>query len=262
MEKPTLSIITVCFQAGEEVQATIENILLQSWRSFEYLVIDGGSSDGTETLLTQSECRFREKSIPFRFISEPDGGIYDAMNKGVRMANGTWLLFLNAGDFLADEQVLEKVFSDPTDAQILYGDTICVYQGNQKLYPALPLERLNREMAFCHQSAFIQRELLLQTPYDISYQVCADHHFFLRMYLSGASFQYLPFPISIYEIAGYSDENIMRAHQEQHQMQRELGIFRPSLSWLLWELRFYLKQGIKLIFGQKLVDRIRKIRLH
>ncbi|MCD8197613.1 MAG: glycosyltransferase [Lachnospiraceae bacterium] len=258
---PMLSIITVCRNAKAQLQATMENVLSQDFADFEYLVIDGASDDGTVSLLKKSRTAFDRKGIPFRFISEPDGGIYDAMNKGTKMAEGEWLLFLNAGDLLASAHILSEFFPAEEDTQILYGDTICVYQGRQKLYPALPLERLTEEMAFCHQSAFIRRELLLQIPYDTSYRICADHHFFLRMYLKGKVFAYRPKPVAIYEIAGYSDKNKLRSHREQKRMQQELGVFRFSFSRVVRECVFYLKLGAKTLFGQKLVDWVRKSRL-
>lgn len=262
MAAPVLSIITVCFRAKDDVQATLDNVLLQTWKQFEYLVIDGGSNDGTLEALEQYASAFLKEGIPFRYVSEPDHGIYDAMNKGTRMAEGEWLLFLNAGDLLADSRILEQIFSVPSDGQIIYGDTVCIYQGSKKLYPALPLSHLTYEMAFCHQSAFIRRKLLLDEPYDTAYKVCADHRFFLSMYLKQKDFDYRTVPISVYEIAGYSDKNKMLAHREQHRMQKELGVFRFSFSWLLREVIFCLKQGCKRIFGQKAIDLVRKKRLH
>jgi glycosyltransferase involved in cell wall biosynthesis len=262
MQTPILSIITVCYQAKEALQTTLSNLLEQTWTDFEYIVIDGNSSDGTREYLEASIPRFTSAKISFHFVSEPDQGIYDAMNKGTRLAHGQWLLFLNAGDVLADAQVLDQIFHKPSTAQIIYGDTLCVYQGQTKLYPALPLARLPYEMAFCHQSVFIQRELMLSHPYDISYKVCADHQFFLSMYLQEKTFEYRKLPISIYEIAGYSDKNKLLAHKEQHRMQKELGVFSLSPSRLLRECIFYLKLGIKMLFGQKLIDLIRKKRLH
>lgn len=261
MPTPILSIITVCFCAREELRATLENVLIQTWKHFEYLVIDGDSGDGTKELLEKASLQFEKAEIPFRFVSEPDQGIYDAMNKGTLMAGGNWLLFLNAGDLLADSHVLEHIFREPSKGQILYGDTVCIYQNNQKLYPALPLTHLPYEMAFCHQSAFIRRELLLEHPYDITYRVCADHHFFLSMYLQNKIFDYRSLPVSIYEISGYSDTNKWISHQEKHRMQQELGIFRFSVPWLLREIRFYISQGVKTLLGQKFIDRVRRNRL-
>ncbi len=260
MSKPVLSIITVCFQASEAVRATLNNVLLQSYLSFEYLVVDGGSSDDTEELLSRYQTLFSDRGILFRFVSEPDRGIYDAMNKGVKMARGKWLLFLNAGDLLCAADTLEQAFRHHIDAQILYGDTLGVYQGNTRHYPALPLNHITYEMPFCHQSAFIRRELLTASPYDITYRVCADHHFFLSMYLQKKKFAYCPLLISVYEIAGYSDQNKLHSHREKHRMQKELGIFHLSFAWMIREFVFYIKYGIRRLFGQQLVDFIRKKR--
>ncbi len=261
MPNPVLTIITVCFQSRAELPSTINSVLSQSWTHFEYLVVDGSSTDGTLELLRQTEEHFAQRQIPYRYSSEPDQGIYDAMNKGVRMAHGTWLLFLNAGDLLYDSQVLKKIFLAPANAHVLYGDALCIYQNHKKVYRALPLDHLTYEMAFCHQSAFVRRELLLQSPYDISYKVCADHHFFLSMYLKEKTFVYAPYPISVYEISGYSDSHKLLSHKEKHRMQKELGIFHFSLSWLFREILFFVKEGIKSLMGQRFIDRIRKRKL-
>lgn len=261
MGRPILSIITVCYQAREELRTTMENVLTQTWKDLEYIAVDGASSDGTQKLLEQYESRFLGSGIPFLYCSEPDKGIYDAMNKGTRMARGEWLLFLNAGDLLADPDVLKHIFEKPREAQILYGDTLGIYQGSQKKYPALPLDHLTYEMAFCHQSALIRRTLLKEHPYNITYRVCADHEFFLSMYLNGRTFSYCPLTISVYEIAGYSDRNKLLSHQEKRRMQRDLGIFRITPKWIGREITFYLNYMVRRLFGQRLVDLVRRKRL-
>lgn len=262
MSNPVLSIITVCYNAHDELKKTLENVLSQTWENFEYRIVDGGSKDETLRLLTDYAARFEQKGISFQYTSEPDRGIYDAMNKGSRLVRGSYLLFLNAGDVLVGNDLLEKVFSDTQTADILYGDALCSYQGRQRLYPALPLEHLTYEMAFCHQSAFIKRDLMLAHPYDITYKVCADHELALYAYINKKTFLYLPYPICVYEIAGYSDKNLLRAHKEQQRMQRELGVFRYSTRWLKNEAVFYCKQGLKAVFGQKLIDFVRRLYLH
>ena len=262
MSTPVLSIITVCFNACNELQNTVKNVLAQEWTNFEYLVIDGASTDDTVSFLEQSTTLFAAKEIPFHFISEKDHGIYDAMNKGTRIATGDWLLFLNAGDLLYKPDILRKIFESSHSADILYGDTICVYQGQQRKYSALPLKNLIYEMAFCHQSAFISKQLLSKYPYDISFKVCADHYFFLQMYLQKKSFDYLPFPVSIYEIAGFSDKNKLLSHQEKHRMQKQLGVFHFSPIWVFREVNFYFKYFLKILFGQNFINLVRKKRLH
>lgn len=256
-----LSIITVCYNAKEDLARTVESILAQSWKKFEYVVVDGDSNDGTKEYLEELKPRFKEKNITLKYVSEKDGGIYDAMNKGTQMAEGHWVIYLNAGDLFANALVLQSVFSDDPDTQILYGDTLCTYQGMVKRYPAKPLSVLPREMAFCHQSAFIEREVALRFPYDTSYKICADHHFFLKAYSKGLAFDYCRMPIAVYEISGVSDKNKWQAHKEQLRMQKELDELWITPKWLFLELVFFIKLGLKTLFGQALIDKVRKKRL-
>ena len=102
--QPLFSIITVCWNAELLIRSTIASLASQEAACFEYLVIDGASQDNT--LAVVNECA---KGLPMRLVSEPDNGIYDAMNKGVRLARGDWLYFLNAGDAFVDAQVLQRV---------------------------------------------------------------------------------------------------------------------------------------------------------
>ena len=260
-KKLMLSIITVCYNARDDLSRTVDSILSQSWSNYEYIVVDGGSTDGTKEYLETLCNRFAEKEIAFRYVSEKDNGIYDAMNKGTLMAKGHWVMYLNAGDLFANTLVLRNVFSSDPDTQILYGDTLCTYQGLVRRYPAKPLTTLPRQMAFCHQSAFIERDVALRFPYDTSYKICADHHFFLKAYTKGLAFEYCGIPISVYEISGVSDQHKWQAHKEQLRMQKELGELFITPKWLLLELLFFFKLGLKTLLGQKFIDKVRKKRL-
>ena len=256
-----LSIITVCYNAKEDLAQTVDSVLSQTWRNFEYIVVDGDSTDGTKEYLEQLRPSFKEKNITLRYVSEKDEGIYDAMNKGTLMATGHWVMYLNAGDLFVNASVLRNIFADDPDTQILYGDTLCTYQGQVKRYPAKPLSTLPRQMAFCHQSALIERDVALRFPYDTSYKICADHHFFLKAYSKGLAFEYCELPIAVYEISGVSDRNKWQAHKEQLRMQKELGELSITPKWILLELVFFIKLGLKTILGQAFIDKVRKKRL-
>lgn len=256
-----LSIITVCYNAQEDLARTVDSVLAQTWKKFEYIVVDGDSTDGTKEYLNVIRSRFAEKGIKFRYVSEKDEGIYDAMNKGTRMAAGHWVMYLNAGDLFANVSVLRNIFADDPDTQILYGDTLCTYQGQVRRYPAKSLSTLPRQMAFCHQSALIERDVALRFPYDTSYKICADHHFFLKAYSKGLAFEYCGLPIAVYEISGVSDRHKWQAHKEQLRMQVELGELSITPKWILLELVFFIKLILKAILGQKFIDKVRKKRL-
>ena len=106
---PLISVITVCYQAAESLQKTILSVRQQYYQPLEFIVVDGGSTDGTRDIIA------RHQDIITRWVSEPDGGIYDAMNKGVSMATGEWVIFMNAGDTFAANNVLLRIFK-PTPA--------------------------------------------------------------------------------------------------------------------------------------------------
>ncbi|HZH55525.1 MAG TPA: glycosyltransferase family 2 protein [Sphingobacteriaceae bacterium] len=114
---PTLSVITVVYNNVKDIARTLHSVLDQSYPHIEYVVVDGGSTDGTLAVLRQYEDRISQ------LISEPDEGIYDAMNKGLRMATGDYVLFMNSGDELYASNTVEAVFASASDSDIYYGET-------------------------------------------------------------------------------------------------------------------------------------------
>ena len=111
--QPKVSIITVCFNAKEMLITTLEDIRKQKYDNLEYIVVDGKSSDGTLDLLNNYQ------DIISKIVSEPDKGIYDAMNKGINIATGEWVIFMNAGDTFANENILTRVFKEDDDADVI-----------------------------------------------------------------------------------------------------------------------------------------------
>ena len=132
VKKPLLSIVTVSYNAAESIGNTIRSVARQSWTDFEYLFIDGASKDATVAEIESQREAFASRGIPYRVISEPDRGIYDAMNKAIALAEGQWVLMLNAGDLLAEDTVLERVFREPCDgADVLYGHMVVAEESRQ-----------------------------------------------------------------------------------------------------------------------------------
>ena len=151
---PTLTIITICYNIKDEIERTCKSIIDQTWQDFEWIVVDGGSTDGTVDVLKKYADRIDV------LISEPDKGIYNAMNKGIKLAHGEWLNFMNGGDCFAANDVLEKVFKNKEyDADILYGD-VKVYRTDGtsfiKTHPSEISKNFLRINTICHQSSFIK----------------------------------------------------------------------------------------------------------
>ncbi|MGN0996565.1 MAG: glycosyltransferase family 2 protein [Candidatus Ventricola sp.] len=216
------AIITVCRNAGGTLEDTIRSVLEQTCSDLEYIVEDGMSGDQT-LRIAQSFCpAFAQRGIPYRVISRPDRGIYDAMNQAAREARGEWVLYMNAGDRFADRYVLETVLHSGRleAAEIVYGDKID-HAGSGYLYQkAHPIERMRDRLPFCHQSVFVRKALYDQRPYALCYRLCSDYHFFYHWYQEGKTFAYVPIAISIFDRHGVSSDGkavaqeLLRIHED------------------------------------------------
>lgn len=192
-EKPPLfSIITVVFNNIEGIKNTIESVITQKYSDFEYIVIDGGSNDGTLGVIKQYV-----KYIDI-FLAEKDEGIYDAMNKGVLISSGLWVNFMNSGDQFFDDNILKKVELEACeDADVLYGAARAKTNwGNISIKKRHPEEIWK---SFCHQTIFAKRGLLLSDPFDLDYNLGADYNFIYRRLMDRCWFQALGFTVSIVE---------------------------------------------------------------
>lgn len=197
-----LSIITICYNIKDEIERTCESIVNQTWKDFEWIVVDGGSTDGTVDVLN------KYKKHMTVFISEPDKGVYNAMNKGIKLAKGEWLNFMNGGDCFAENDVLEKVFKDKKyEADILYANLYLLDKGlkQNKTYP----KRIDKNHFYngniCHQSSFIKRELFDEFGlYDETYKICADYEKWVIYASNNKKFQYLDIFSSIFYLGGIS----------------------------------------------------------
>lgn len=203
---PRLSIITVNLNNRDGLERTLASVQAQQdFTSFEHIVVDGDSTDGSQEVLRRHEGHLS------RWISEPDNGIYHAMNKGAALARGEYLLFLNSGDCLAENNVLQTVFTDFPQADIVYG-TIQVFRdgqpAGQTISPAP--EHLNLtfwiQNTIQHSGSFIRRSLLIETPYAEDYSIVADRKFFFESFLAGKTFARIPHLISMFHMGGISSD--------------------------------------------------------
>ena len=195
-----LTVITVCYNAAEDLRKTLDSVSAQTFKNFEYLIIDGGSKDNTLSLLESYKSIFSKVGIVFRYISEPDNGTYDAMNKGVELANGEWINYMNAGDSFYEETTLEKFFSSSIqkDAGVIYGDTYQIFDFGSGIAREEDYKKDNDIMPFCHQSCFVKSELMQKNQFDLSYRIIADHDLFYRLFKANVLFQYITIIVARY----------------------------------------------------------------
>ena len=182
---PKFSIITVTFNAGKVLEDTIQSVVFQTYRNVEYIIVDGGSTDNTLEIAGKYHDRIS------KVISEPDKGLYDAMNKGIRLATGDYLCFLNAGDELHENETLQKMVHTLKGKElpdVIYGETAIVDEKSHFLHMrrlSTP-ERLNwksfkQGMLVCHQAFFARRELAINECYDLRYRFSADFDWCIRI---------------------------------------------------------------------------------
>lgn len=174
---PAVSVITVTYNNVDQLRDTIDNVKLHSYENLEYIIVDGGSSDKTVELIRKHE------DFVKCWVSEPDAGIYDAMNKGVELAIGEWILFMNAGDRFFSIDVLDRIFSEYhfDDVSVIYGDHEVRYQDKMVLRRGGSAAGLWRGSQFCHQSTLIRARILREQRYKVKYKFAADFEWLWRM---------------------------------------------------------------------------------
>ena len=188
------TIITCTFRAAHELPRTVESVLNQTYADVEHLIVDGLSTDSTVDIAHDYARRSAEADNGHEVIvvSEKDGGLYDAMNKGIRQATGDYLLFLNAGDVFPSPDTLELVAGSVGDGEdlpgVLYGDTDIVdddghFLRHRRLQPPehLTWRSFRQGMLVCHQAFYARTDLAKAHPYDLSYRLSADVDWCIRI---------------------------------------------------------------------------------
>ncbi|MCX5699120.1 MAG: glycosyltransferase family 2 protein [Candidatus Omnitrophica bacterium] len=177
---PKISIVTPSWNSAQFLERTILSVLNQNYPNLEYIVIDGESTDRSVAIIKKYD-KYLE-----HWISEPDKGIYDAMNKGIRLASGDWVNFMNAGDVFYNSNsvsLLTKYFRE--DAVLIYGDVRISYDDFERTQYAKSFSRLWRGASCCHQSVFIKKQILAKLKFNLEYNLAADYELLCRVYLGG-----------------------------------------------------------------------------
>lgn len=245
---PWLSVITVCYNAGAVLPPTVASLRAQRTLGVEWVVVDGASRDGSTDWLRAQQ--------PDRFLSEPDRGIYDAMNKALALATGEWLFFLNAGDSFADAGTLVDVAAAlqgtrDTGPDILWGDVLYVGSGGTRRRRFHWVTR--RRLLFgdlCHQAVFVRRSLLARLgPFDASLRYNADFDWFLRAFRAGARLQYLRRDIARFDDAGAHVQAGERSEAERNGVRAR---YLPLPLWRLGNLALRVELKLRRLAGQEI----------
>ena len=211
-QKPLVSIITVVYNGASTIEQTIQSVINQTYKNIEYIIIDGASNDGTQDIISKYNDNIA------LFVSEKDNGIYDAMNKGIGLANGEIIGIINSDDWYETDAVENtvKAFSKSTSISVVYGDINLVESnGEIRKHNQVPFAHLSYEMSVSHPATFVKRSVYEKYGhFDISYKIASDFDLMNRFYNNRLQFAHVRRIISNFRLSGISNTQKDICHRE------------------------------------------------
>ena len=241
-----VSIITVCFNSEATISKTIESVLAQTYPEIEYIIVDGASSDNTVSVAEGFKERFAEKNISYTVISEKDKGMYDALNKGARMAHGELVGQINADDWYESDAVEKMVcFYEKEQYDVAWGN-LKVNKPSGEMIKKAKIGKLWTTSGWCHPAMFSRREILLEFPYACE-NMYDDFEYITRVHMANKKICTLDEIISNFNFGGMSTKKSLK--QTMKRVKMSYGIYRKhGMSRFYWFHRFATEMG-KYILG-------------
>lgn len=244
MNNVKISIITIVYNNVRDITYTISSVLEQSYPNIEYIIVDGASTDGTMEVIRSYADRIST------FISEKDEGIYDAMNKGLALATGDYVLFLNSGDELYDRDTIQCIVEKGKGADIIYGETKLVDEQRHivadrrhKAPEHFDWKSFRYGMNICHQAIYVKREIA--DPYDLQYKLSADIDWVIRAAKKAKSTQNVQHYVARYLVGGMSQKRHRQSLKERYAIFRKhYGVFSNWINHGIIALRL-IKHRLK-----------------
>ncbi len=242
-----ISVITVCRNARPLIEKTIQSVAAQTYPNIEYLIIDGASTDGTQDIALQYQ------DYIHALISEPDTGIYEAMNKGISKASGDFIYFINADDYLIHENVIQQVvdfLKQHPDSDFSYGNIqVRHHQGEPTVHcPPPPAKILEEMLAGClpHQASFTRKSIFTTVgTFNPRYKIAADYEWFLRLTLfENLKIYYMPITVASYNAVGAST-NFQQLLPEKFEIQNQFPPYQTQ-AWLIKRIETYQQEILRL----------------
>ena len=255
-KKKTFSIIVVSLNTKSKFIKTFNSIVNQKFKNYEIIVVDGGSTDGTI-----NEIHKRKRKI-HKYIIGKDKGIYDAMNKGIRYSNGSWIIFLNSGDKFFTNNILYKINKKNLDYyEIVYGNTAISKNTFKYRVKSKNFKRNTYFMPFCHQSVFTKKKLFKFKKFNTKYKLASDFDFYYYNFKKSKKFHKIDNIISEIEPGGVSDTNRILVYKEYKKIYEKYNInyINPPV-YFLSILYYRIGQMLKIILGNHLTNWILKVK--
>jgi glycosyltransferase involved in cell wall biosynthesis len=224
------------------------SVIHQTYKNIEYIIIDGGSTDGTVDIIKKYE-----KHLAY-WISEPDKGIYDAMNKGIYKATGEWINFMNCGDWFYNEHVIDEIKKSLQENF----DVICGYiYGDRIKYRTINRYYLFRNIGICHQCIFARKHIL-SNGFDLRYKIIADFAWLMKSFSQQIKIKSINTIIAVYEREGVSSVYLKLVRKETFEIMKEyFPMWAVVLRRFIWDIRIPL---LRYILGKTLIKRIRNLK--
>ena len=257
--KIKISIITVTFNSEKTIRDTIESVHSQDYDNIEHVIIDGDSKDNTIEIVKS----YGDK-ISY-FISEKDDGIYDAMNKGIKLAEGTWTIFLNSGDIFYDENILlnfSKIL-EKKDEDVIHADTVVRYENMKYNSSSKIFNHKTHRIPFCHQSSFTKTSILNKNLFNLKYKLSSDFELFLRLFKQKKKFTKVNMIIAEIESGGLSDTNRFQVLKENFDILKTNKMLTLSRSMIIFDFIYlFISKIIKTLIPNKFFNYVLKLKYY
>lgn len=249
-----ISIVTIVRNDARRLQRTIESVVNQTYQNIEYIIIDGKSDDGTIDTIKHN------KSNITNWVSEPDDGIYDAMNKGVGLSTGDWILFLNSGHTFYEKNTIEKIFEGNKkllEFDILYGDVVYKTNFGNIVKYSKNIDGIWKGMSFSHQSTFFKTTILKKYNYNLAYSLVSDFDLIYKLYKKNYRFKHIPLVVSKRQISGYTDSNMVKSIIQRYNIVKNS---HRSIKVNIFYIATIIKYTFRKIVSSSMLDLYYKIR--
>lgn len=258
---PKFSIITINYNNLEGLKKTFDSVFMQTYQDFEYIVIDGGSTDGSKELIKQNADKITH------WVSESDKGIYDALNKGIKIANGEFIIFINSGDSLFEPNTLKILSEADSKYDVVYGNTNLIFPDGKEIIKIYPE---NCDLLFFlkdtvqHQGTRIKKELFSKNIYSTEYKIISDWAWFFDRFIEKNSFFYINEVIANFVLDGISSTNVDLLQEERIHFLKNNHFDYFLIHEEIANLRndnYRLKHKVEKIYSSKWMKFLKKLKL-
>lgn len=251
-----ISLITVCYNSEKTIKDTLESVLQQEYKNYEYLIIDGKSKDNTLNIVKEYEKKFEGR---MRIISEKDKGLYDAMNKGINLATGDIIGIINSDDCLIDSRVFSRIINNYTEqTDILYGDLIYVNEDlTQPVRDYISGENKNLYWCPAHPTMYIRKSIFKKIGlYNLNYKTAADFDMMVRLNKANCKFTYLKDYLVLMRVGGTSNgfKGYINDFKDSYNILKNNGVSYPLIKTIKRTMHIIFQYIITYINKKKLKD--------